>query len=280
MNERTKKSASSPTTSGGDWDHSSRREFYDAFADKSLGAVTLERFRGWRNVITDIAQARLDTSSLDVVDIGCGAGTLSRLWAEEGHRVVGLDVNEPLIELARNRAAEAKLDIRFKTGSATDAPFADKSFDICLAPELLEHVADWRSCLSEFARILRPNGLLFVSTTNVLCPLQNEFTLPLYSWYPGPIKRYCERLAVTSGPQIANFATYPAVNWFTYYGLRKALIERGFGLAFDRFAISAMRKKEHGPGKIIALSMIRSIPPIRLLAYALTKGTVVIAIKS
>ena len=41
-----------------------------------------------------------------------------------------------------------------------------------------------------------------------------------------------------------------------------------------------MRKNEHGAGKIIALSMIRSIPPIRLLAYALTKGTVVIAIKS
>jgi len=183
------------------------------------------------------------------------------------------------IEAARQRAAEAKLDIRFETGSATDAPLADHSFDICLAPELLEHVADWRSCLSEFARILRPNGLLFVSTTNVLCPLQNEFTLPLYSWYPGPIKRYCERLAVTSRPGIANFATYPAVNWFTYYGLRKALIECGFGLTFDRFDISAMRKNEHGPGKTIALSMIRSIPPVRLLAYVLTKGTIVIAMK-
>ncbi len=140
MNERTKPVAQDSTTSGGDWDHSSRPEFYDDYADKSFGAVTLERFRRWRNVIAEMAKESLDGFKFDVVDIGCGAGTLSRLWAEEGHRVVGLDINQPLIELARDRAGEANLDIRFEIGTATHVPFADRSFDICLAPELLEHV--------------------------------------------------------------------------------------------------------------------------------------------
>jgi 2-polyprenyl-3-methyl-5-hydroxy-6-metoxy-1,4-benzoquinol methylase len=54
--------------------------------------------------------------------------------------------------------------------------------DVCLLPELLEHVADWQSCLNEAARVLRPGGLLYLSTTNVLCPRQQEFNLPLYSF--------------------------------------------------------------------------------------------------
>lgn len=70
---------------------------------------------------------------MDVVDIGCGAGTQCRIWAERGHNVFGIDVNEPLIELARRRAQEAGLAIRFETGSATQLPLKDESMDGCLS---------------------------------------------------------------------------------------------------------------------------------------------------
>ena len=83
-----------------------------------------------------------------------------------------------------------------------------------MLPELLEHVADWQSVISEADRVLKPDGVLYLSTTNVLCPKQMEFELPLYSWYPGFVKRKVERLSVTSHPHLANHAKYPAVNWF------------------------------------------------------------------
>ena len=155
-----------------------------------------------------------------VLDVGCGAGALSLLWADAGHRVHGLDVNEPLLSLARERAEREGKSIEFKLGSATQLPWSDRSMDVCMVPELLEHVAEWQTCLREFVRILRPGGVLLLTTSNKLCPVQQEFNLPLYSWYPGPIKRYFERLAVTSRPDLANFAKYPAVHWFSYYGLR------------------------------------------------------------
>ena len=121
-----------------------------------------------------------------------------------------------------------------------------------MAPELLEHVSEWEACLDEFARILKPNGILFLSTTNKLCPSQSEFNLPFYSWYPVFAKRYCERLALTSRPQIANYATYPAVNWFSFYSLKKLLLSRGFH-SMDRFDIAALTKSGRTARVIISL---------------------------
>src|SRR6185436_9781775 len=97
-------------------------------------------------------------------DIGCGAGTQSRLWAKRGHRVFGLDVNGPLIQLARERAREAGYNINFEVGTATALPWLDQSIDVCIMPELLEHVSDWNSCIKEAARVVRPGGLLYLST--------------------------------------------------------------------------------------------------------------------
>jgi 2-polyprenyl-6-hydroxyphenyl methylase/3-demethylubiquinone-9 3-methyltransferase len=216
-------------------------------------------------------------AKLNVADIGCGAGTQARLWAERGHRVHGLDVNEPLILLARERAQKQGLDIVFEVGTATALPWPDASMDICLLPELLEHVVDWQSCLKEAARIVRPGGLLYLSTTNVLCPKQEEFNLPMYSWYPRPVKRYCERLAATSRPEIANYAKYPAVNWFSFYRLRKHLASDGFN-CLDRFDLIDIASK--GKALRIAVRLTKAVPILRFLGHVATASTYLLAVKT
>ena len=75
--------------------------------------------------------------------------------------------------------------------------------------------------------MLRPGGVLYLRTTNRLCPIQAEFSLPLYAWHPRSMKRYCERLAVTTRPGIANYARYPAVHWFSYFQLKEYLTQLG-----------------------------------------------------
>lgn len=258
------------------WDHSSRREFYDYYAEESQSHETLQRFRSIRDsVLRIVEQNKSETKSLDVVDIGCGAGTQCMTWAELGYRVHGLDVNRPLLDLARKRADDAGYRIDYRTGSAMELPWADGSMDVCLAIELLEHVAEWRACLNEFIRILRPGGVLVVTTTNRLCPVQQEFTLPLYSWYPGPVKRHFERLAKTTRPALANFATYPAVNWFSFYSLRDVLAPSGFQ-CFDRFDIMDLSKKS--PLAKYVVSSLR-VPFLKWLAHVATPGTIIIAKK-
>jgi 2-polyprenyl-6-hydroxyphenyl methylase/3-demethylubiquinone-9 3-methyltransferase len=210
--------------------------------------------------------------AMQVADVGCGAGVQSRLWAERGHQVYGADINKALIALARKRAREAGLGIAFEVAPATALPWPDRSMDLCIVPGLIEHVADWRACLAEFVRILKPGGALYISTTNVLCPVQDEFRLPLYSWYPGFVKRHYEDLACTSRPELARYALYPAINWFTWYGLRNHLARHGLA-SMDRFDMLDPGSRGY------AVRLLRALPPLRFAAHVATPYTVLLALK-
>src|SRR5215471_13534690 len=150
--------------------HDSDERFTEYYAHASQSAVTLHRIRSIRDYTLRVASAHGLKPVLDVADIGCGAGTQSFLWAELGHNVHGLDVNQRLLELAHRRAQEQGRLIDFQLGSATRLPWANESMDVCLLLELLEHVTDWERCLSECARIIRRGGMLVLTTSNRLCP--------------------------------------------------------------------------------------------------------------
>jgi len=259
------------------WDHSSHTEFVEYYAEKSARPEQIQHFRSIQKaILARVGQRREKNETLEVVDIGCNAGTQCLVWAELGHRVHGLDVNEPLLKLAGDRAGQAGYNIDFRLGSAVALPWSDSSMDVCIALELLEHVADWERCLDEFTRILRPGGVLYFSTTNRLCPWQQEFKLFAYSWYPGPLKRHYERLASTTRPALANYAVYPAVNWFTPYQLHREMRRRGL-LSFDRFDLIDISEK--GKAARFAISMIRAVPAVRLLANFCHSSSMLLGVK-
>lgn len=266
-------------TSRQDWKHSTHQAFYDYYRDESISTQALERFKSIRKTVLTIISKDIESKTafrLDVADIGCGAGTQCMLWSELGHRTHGIDVNSPLIELARERSARNGIQAEYQVGSATALPWNDSSMDVCLMPELLEHVPEWHLCLDECTRILRPNGILFLTTTNKLSPIQEEFNLPLYSWYPAPLKRYCVRLATSTKPGIAGYATYPAVNWFTFSQLKDELTARGFDVK-DKF--QTIETENAGFIKKALVTTIQKIYPLRWLAIAVTPYTSIIAIK-
>jgi 2-polyprenyl-6-hydroxyphenyl methylase/3-demethylubiquinone-9 3-methyltransferase len=147
--------------------------------------------------------------------------------------------------------------------------------DVCLLPEVLEHVQDWRSCLAEAVRVLKPDGLLYLSTTNRLCPIQQEFDLPLFSWYPGWLKRRYMRLACTTRPELVNYAEFPAVHWFDFYSLRRTSELRDLR-CLDRFDVAALA--EHGGVTRILLRAIMCVGPLRWLAHTATPYTSIFAV--
>lgn len=258
--------------------HGADPRFVRYYEEESLSPKAMERFRVVRDKVLGLAiRSGPRNRQLSVLDVGCGAGTQCFVYAELGHRVFGVDINEPLIEIARKRAASTNSEGAFRLGSATALPFDDSSFDVCLHNQLLEHVPEWQRCLDEAVRVLKPGGILYVSTTNVLCPVQQEFELPLYSWYPGFVKRRCEELARTSRPQWANYATYPAVNWFSFWSLQNYLNSRGMS-CLDRFDLMDPANLPWAVRP--ALYLVRKLSLFRMLAYLLVNGSIVYGIKT
>lgn len=259
------------------WDHANRAQFIEYYRQASLSESAVQRSTAIRASVLAVVAAtnRRISEVLDVADIGCGPGTQSSVWLEQGHCVHGLDVSEAFIETARDRLGSLP-GANFQVGSATSLPWEDASMDVCLLPELLEHVPEWELCLLECARVLRKRGVLFVSTTNTLCPIQNEFTLPGFSWYPAIFKRRLAILAKTRWPSIAGHATYPAVNWFSYPGLMRIIDELGFDV-HDRFQVAAMRGVPGMKGKVLETIAARRL--LRRCAYFVSVASLVVGVK-
>ena len=256
----------------------SSQKFYEFYAEASESDNTVTRFKAIRKtVLRSLGRDPEGPCNLTVADIGCGAGTQSMIWARHGSNIHSIDVNEKLVELARKRAIENDLDIEFFVGSATSLPWEDNSIDVCLVPELLEHIPDWQECLDECCRILRQGGVLFITTSNKLCPKQEEFYLPLYSWYPEIAKRHYERLAKTTRPDIAGHAEFPAINWFTFYTLRSELAKRGLTVK-DRFDVMDVEGKNRFWRFVIRA--VRGSFLLRFLGQVLTPYTLVVGSKS
>ncbi|WP_281300063.1 MULTISPECIES: class I SAM-dependent methyltransferase [unclassified Iodidimonas] len=231
-----------------------RPEFVDYYTRDDVALGRQAHFSRLRDSLLAIRAMEGDADrALDVADIGGGTGDCSVVWAEKGHKPICIDIGRDLIEAGRTRAKALGLDIGYEVGSATALPLASGSVDIALLPELLEHVEDWQACLDEAARIVRPGGLIQLSTNNKINPRQQEFRLPFYSWYPGPIKRYCVRRTLDDRPEWANYATFPAVNWFTPGQLIKALRRRGFDQIYSRADLAAARGLGGWKGSVLAV---------------------------
>jgi 2-polyprenyl-6-hydroxyphenyl methylase/3-demethylubiquinone-9 3-methyltransferase len=260
-----------------DWDHSTDPEVHSYYEQCHDSPAARARFMPVLERVLEVRRREnLTTENLNVLDIGCGPGAQCLLWADSGHCVSGLDISEDFVRLAENRLQQRGFRGDFRTGTATALPFDSGSKDVALLPELLEHVADWTAVLNETTRVLRPGGVLFLSTTNVVCPSQNEFDLPLYSWYPAFIKRHVVRLSVTTHPQLANHARYPAVNWFSYRSLERHLTKIGYR-CYSRFDLSRIS----GRGLILdsVLTLARTTGALQFVGQLVTPSTTFFAVK-
>jgi 2-polyprenyl-3-methyl-5-hydroxy-6-metoxy-1,4-benzoquinol methylase len=118
----------------------------------------------YRNDLTDPAMLNAigQPEGLTVLDAGCGEGYLSRILAENGAIVTGIDSSARLIEAA---GAQTKTDARpvsFDVGSVDELPYADSTFDLVICNHLLNDLYDPSRPISEFSRVLRSGGRLII----------------------------------------------------------------------------------------------------------------------
>ncbi|MHC4796800.1 MAG: class I SAM-dependent methyltransferase [Planctomycetota bacterium] len=97
-----------------------------------------------------------EVSGLRGIDIGCGEGHSTRLLAQRGAKMTGIDISTKFIEHAKQ--AEEQLDIEYQVASSEKLPFADESFDFAIAIMSLMDMPTPDSAIIEAYRVLKPGG--------------------------------------------------------------------------------------------------------------------------
>ncbi len=128
-----------------------------------------ERGDLWHRALIDPAVLRLvgRVRGLEVLDLACGNGYLTRRVARRGaRRAVGVDVSAPSIELARGRERRRPSGATFRVAEAGRLPFPPSAFDLVVANMALMDLADARGAVREVARVLRPGGRFVFSISH------------------------------------------------------------------------------------------------------------------
>lgn len=102
-----------------------------------------------------------------VLDVGCGFGQNLLPFVDRGFECFGVEIDPKIVKVARDTAAERALPLKFEEGQNWAIPFPDNSFDLLVSIDTLHYeqtAENARAALREFARVLKPEGALYIST--------------------------------------------------------------------------------------------------------------------
>jgi ubiquinone/menaquinone biosynthesis methyltransferase len=178
----------------------------------------------WRSRAADLSGVVPGDRALDVC---CGTGDLAlelkRRIGGQGS-VVGLDFSDPMLELARQKAAETDLPVDYVRGNALELPFEDASFDAATVGFGIRNVVDLEAALAEMGRVVRPGGRV------VILEITTPERPPLSWFYSIWFDRIVPLLGAVSGERDAYSYLPDSVRRFPpATGLAKLMAESGLG---------------------------------------------------
>lgn len=109
-----------------------------------------------------LLREHLPEAPVDVLDLGCGTGSLTVLLAEAGHRVHGVDLAPAMVAAARAKVAASGSTATVEVGDASDPPGLAGAYDVVLTRHVLWALPDPSAALSRWVLLLRPGGRLLL----------------------------------------------------------------------------------------------------------------------
>lgn len=142
--------------------------------------VSTERFEQWAGILGQ----HVTLAGATVLSSGCGVGgALLAHWAAGAARVVGVEIDDALVEMA-GLHAEGLAGVEVVRYPGHPLPFPDASFDAAESLDVLEHVPDGDRYLGELTRVLRPGGCILLVTPNRLWPVEQHVNVVGPPWLP------------------------------------------------------------------------------------------------
>lgn len=112
------------------------------------------------------SDAATPLSGISLLDIGCGGGLVAEPLARLGANVTGIDASEKNIAVAAQHAAASEITINYRAMPPEELVTEGAAFDVVLALEIIEHVADVHAFYATLQSLVKPGGLLIMSTIN------------------------------------------------------------------------------------------------------------------
>lgn len=137
---------------------------YGAIRFRSDYHYSLFEYYRSAKILTQLERAGIHPKG-PVLDAGCGGGGVAVSFAEESALAVGLDLVDRFTDAGERLARERRImNVCFVQGNGLSLPFKTGYFDLVLSHSVIEHVDSPQDYLSECFRVLRPGGVLFLST--------------------------------------------------------------------------------------------------------------------
>jgi ubiquinone/menaquinone biosynthesis C-methylase UbiE len=111
-------------------------------------------------------------NAINILDCGCGDGTLINLIARPGQQIVGVDVSELALSLAKKKIPSHKM-VKLCRSKIEKLPFTENSFDLCYSTYVFEHLNNPQKAIDEMIRVCRPGGYLIFVFPNFGSPVWN-----------------------------------------------------------------------------------------------------------
>ncbi|MFA5275677.1 MAG: methyltransferase domain-containing protein [Candidatus Omnitrophota bacterium] len=194
------------------------------------------------------------------LDIGCAAGFLLDEAAKQGWDTQGIELSEWLVNFARN-----ELGLNVFRGTLSEAVFPSKYFDAIVLTDTIEHLVDPKGLMEEIRRILKPDGVLYISTPDIDSLLSRILKARWWGIQHAHLyyfsRNTINRLLDASGFRVRQYGSYPRIFSLAYWmerlkgynktfyaifrpllnaGLKKILIKINF---HDQIALIAERKR-------------------------------------
>ena len=120
-----------------------------------------------RKIVTELQEISQLPPGKNVLEIGCGNGVGSRYIEEffQPDQFTATDLDERLVEIARRNNKGNK--IKIEVGNAAKLRFADNEFDAVLGLSVIHHIPNWRDCIAELQRVIKPGGLLIIKELSI-----------------------------------------------------------------------------------------------------------------
>lgn len=142
----------------------------------------------YRHILTTINKFLI--SRRKILDIGCGAGTISLYLASKGHHVLGIDISQSAVNAANKSAKILRLkNISFERMNFPYELPTDK-YDFIICSEVIEHIQDDNLALKKIFSLLKRGGVAFISTPSKNAPLHKLGLVKKFDEKVGHLRRY------------------------------------------------------------------------------------------